>query len=239
MPTMTVTGDFDPFLQVSLQQGEKIFCEQGAMVTMHSTLDLTGQMTGGFMAAITRTFATGESFFQQFVEATRGPGDILLSPQLPGAIHIVDIGSRQYCLNDGAYLAATETVKINAKAQNIGKALFGGTGGFFVMETQGTGQLAVSGFGAIMALDVTPERDVIVDNAHVLAWDQSLEYKISKSTNPNQGMVSGIINSIKSGEGLVNRFKGQGKIFVCSRNKQGFATWISSLVSSGGGVSIF
>lgn len=33
--------------------------------------------------------------------------------------------------------------------QNIGKAIFGGTGGLFVIETEGEGQLLISGFGDI------------------------------------------------------------------------------------------
>ena len=43
-------------------------------------------------AAIMRRFANGESFFQQQIEAVRGDGDCLLSPALPGAMEIIDVG---------------------------------------------------------------------------------------------------------------------------------------------------
>ena len=45
MPQFTVTGDVDPFLHVSMQQGEKIYCESNAMVMMESNLELKGKMT--------------------------------------------------------------------------------------------------------------------------------------------------------------------------------------------------
>ena len=37
MPVLTITGDMDPFLHVSLRQGEIIFCESDAMVMMEVT----------------------------------------------------------------------------------------------------------------------------------------------------------------------------------------------------------
>jgi len=85
MPAFTTTGDVDPFLHVSLKQGEMIYCESDAMVMMESALDLRGRMTGGLGRALMRRFANGESFFQQHIEAVRGGGDCLLSPMLPGA----------------------------------------------------------------------------------------------------------------------------------------------------------
>ena len=107
MPEFTVTGDVDPFLHVSLAKGEKIYCESDAMVMMEANLDLKGKVTGGIMGGIMRRMANGESFFQQHIEAVRGDGDCLLSPTLPGAMEVMDVGARQYLLNDGAFVAAT------------------------------------------------------------------------------------------------------------------------------------
>ena len=108
MPKFTVTGDVDPFLHVSMQRGETIYCESDAMVMMESTLDLKGKMRGGLGSALMRTFANGESFFQQHIEASRGDGDCLLSPTLPGAMQIVDCGpGSQYIISDGAFVAAS------------------------------------------------------------------------------------------------------------------------------------
>jgi len=224
MPVFTVTGDVDPFLHVSLQQGEKVVCESNAMVMMEATLDLKGKITGGIGSAIMRRLANEESFFQQHIEAVRGAGDCLLSPTLPGAMQVIDVGPRQYLLNDGAFVAAAAGVALNVRTQSLGNALFAQSGGFFITETSGTGQVVVSGFGSMSTLDVQPGRDVVIDNAHVVAWDNSLRYEISVTTQGG-GFLSNLVNSQTSGEGVVLRFSGQGKVLVCSRNRDAFLAW--------------
>ncbi|MGB9991411.1 TIGR00266 family protein [Pseudoduganella rhizocola] len=228
MPTFTVTGDVDPFLHVGLKQGDKIYCESNAMVMMESTLELKGRMQGGLGAALMRTFANGESFFQQHIEAVRGDGDCLLSPTLPGAMQVIDVGPRQYLISDGAFVAATFGVDLKVRTQNIGNAIFGQSGGFFITETQGSGQLVVSGFGSISQLEVEPGKDVVIDNAHVVCWDSSLHYEISVTTGRSGGgLLGNLVNSVTSGEGMVLRFSGAGKILVCSRNRDNFVAWLS------------
>lgn len=228
MPVFTVTGDVDPFLHVSLRKGESIFCESNAMVMMEDPLDLAGKMQGGVLQAVMRRFANGESFFQQHITATRGDGDCLLSPKLPGGMEVLDVGSVQYCISDDAYVAASDGVQVVAQSQGIGNALFGGTGGFFIGRSSGTGKLVVSGFGAIFTLDVTPEKSMIIDNGHVVAWDANLRYELSASTNQNRGLLGNLVNSVTSGEGLVLKFSGRGKVIVCSRNRGTFVTWLGS-----------
>jgi uncharacterized protein (TIGR00266 family) len=225
MPVFTVTGDVDPFLHVSMKRGETIYCESDAMVMMESALDLKGKMKGGLGSALMRTFANGESFFQQHIEAARGDGDCLLSPVLPGAMQVVDTGARQYMISDGAFVAATSGVDLKVRTQSLGNALFAQNGGFFITETAGSGQLVVSGFGSMSVLDVEPGKDVIIDNSHVVCWDSALRYEMSITTGQSGGFLGNLVNSQTSGEGMVLRFSGSGKVYVCSRNRRAFQMW--------------
>ena len=225
MPVFTVTGDVDPFLHVSLAKGETIYFESDAMVMMEATLDLKGKMKGGLGSALMRTFANGESFFQQHIEATRGNGDCLLSPTLPGAMQVVDVGPSNYIISDGAFVAASSGVDLKVRTQSVGNALFAQSGGFFVTETAGSGQVAVSGFGSMSVLEVEPGKDAIIDNAHVVCWDSTLRYEISITTGSSGGFLGNLVNSQTSGEGMVLRFSGRGKVYVCSRNRAAFRSW--------------
>ena len=225
MPVFTVTGDVDPFLHVSLAKGETIYCESDAMVMMEAALDLKGKMKGGLGSALMRTFANGESFFQQHIEAVRGDGDCLLSPTLPGAMRVVDVGPNNYIISDGAFVAASSGVDLKVRTQSVGNALFAQSGGFFVTETAGSGQVAVSGFGAMSMLDVEPGKDAIIDNAHVVCWDSTLRYEPSITTGNSGGFLGNLVNSQTSGEGVVLRFSGRGKVYVCSRNRAAFRAW--------------
>lgn len=228
MPTFTVTGDIDPFLHVSLRRGESIYCESNAMVMMEDSLDLTGRMQGGLLQAFMRRMANGESFFQQRIYAARGDGDCLLSPELPGGMQILDMGATQYNVSDGAYVAATDGVQLVARSQGIGNALFGQTGGFFIGASSGHGQMVVSGFGSIFTLDVTPGKSMTIDNGHVVAWDSSLRYELSASTSQSGGLLGNLVNSVTSGEGLVLKFSGSGKVVICSRNRDSYIEYLKA-----------
>jgi uncharacterized protein (TIGR00266 family) len=233
MPNFTVTGEIDPFLHVSLTKGEKIFCESDAMVMMEQNLDLRGKMQGGVMQSIMRRMANGESFFQQNIEAVRGDGDCLLSPTLPGAMQVIDVGPRQYKLNDGAFVAGTSGIEMKTVTQNLGNALFAQSGGFFLMETSGQGRIVVSGFGSMFELEVAPGKDVVIDNSHVVCWDNTLRYEVSVTTGGGNGGGGGIggffgniVNSVTSGEGIVLRFSGAGKVYICSRNRDAYLNYL-------------
>ena len=228
MPQFSLLGSPDPFLHVSMRRGDKIYCESNAMVMMEEALELKGKLQGGVVQSFLRRFANDESLFQQHIEAVHGDGDCLLSSTLDGDMQILDVGQAQYTLSDGAFVAATDTVNINVKMQGLGGALFGQTGGFLVMHTSGQGQVVVSGFGTLFALEVAPGKDVIIDNGHVVCWDSRLIYNLSVSTSRSSGMLGNLVNSFTSGEGMVLRFSGQGKVVVCSRNRANFLQWLTA-----------
>ena len=225
MAVFSITGDIDPFLHVSLKRGETLYCESDAMVTMDATLELKGKMKGGLAGALMRSFANGESFVPQHIEATRGDGECLLAPTLPGSLAIIDCGAQQYKLGDGAFVAASSGVDLRVRTQSLGNALFAQSGGFFITETSGSGQVAIAGFGAMRVLDVTPDKEIIIDNAHVVCWDASLRHDITVGTSRG-GLLGGLVNSQFSGEGMVIRFSGRGKVYVCSRNRVAFQRFL-------------
>ena len=68
-----ITGGVDPLLSVELERGEKVLAESNAMVAMDGDLSLKGRTRGGLMSSIARKFLNDESFFQQYVEAEKGP----------------------------------------------------------------------------------------------------------------------------------------------------------------------
>ena len=198
-----VTGGVDPLLSARLQKGDKVLSESNAMVSMEDTLTLKGRTRGGFFKSIARKLLNDETFFQQYIEA-EDDGEVLLAPNIPGDIRILDVGERQYYLSDGAFLASTDTVSLQVKTQGIGRALLGDSGGFFVMATG---------------------HKLLVDNGHLVAWDANLDYELSLNSS-RSGLMGKIVNSQISGEGILLKFKGEGKVLVCFRNKGGFLEWI-------------
>lgn len=92
------------------------------------------------------------------------------------------------------------------------------------MTTQGQGTLLANAYGSIRKIELN-NQEVTIDNAHVVAWSQSLDYNIH--------LENGFWQSIGTGEGVVNTFRGTGEIYVQSLNLQSFAGSLSRYIAKG------
>ena len=219
-----LTGDSDcPIAQIALLRGETIKIESGAMVYSRG-VELSGGLNtkkkgiGGVFSAIGRSITSGESMFITSATGTADVGELAIAPAIPGKIVSLEADAQhQYRLNTGAFLACDDTLEYTMVNQGVSKALFGGTGGLFVMETNGVGTILASAFGDLLPIDVTPTTPVTIDNEHVVAWDASLDYHIE--------VASGVFG-FTTGEGLVNTFSGTGCVYIQTRNLRSLAQTI-------------
>ena len=216
-----------PLVELSLNQGETVFIQRGSMVyhtpnvTLNTQLNASGSGLGRFVKAVGRSMVSGESTFITQAVAQSDNGYLALAPDAPGQVIPLQLGEKQYRLNDGAFLALDGTAYYTMERQSVGKALFGGQGGFFVMTTQGQGTLLANAFGSIKKLELH-NQEVTMDNAHVVAWSQSLNYHVH--------LENGFWQSIGTGEGVVNTFQGTGEVYVQSLNLQTFAGSLSKFI---------
>ncbi|MGN0145514.1 MAG: TIGR00266 family protein [Clostridium sp.] len=213
-------GNF-PIVKCHLEHGEQIKAESDAMISMSPTIDITGTTEGGILKGLAR-MAAGEKFFFQYLAANRGPGDIIFAHALPGDIIPIELNGTGIKLQKDGFLASTMSVDITTKVQNLSKGLFSGEG-FFILGARGTGTIFVSSYGAIHEMNLNPGEEIIIDNSHLVAWDEALEFNIEKASK------KGWISSFTSGEGLVCRFTGPGRIFIQTRNPGGMKHWISQM----------
>lgn len=219
-----------PLVEVTLSQGEEIQIERGGMVYHTGDVTLEGKMNssggglGGFVKALGRSVVSGESFFITRARGMNNGARIALAPGAPGAIQELQLGEQQWRIRDQAFLACNGGVSYEMKRQSFGKAIFGGTGGFFIMETRGTGSMLISSYGDILELHLDGARPMVVDNTHVVAWSATLDYEIK--------VASGTFG-FTTGEGLVNEFRGVGSVLIQTRNVQSLAGMLQPFFSSG------
>jgi len=203
-------------LEIVLSPGAKVIAESGAMVGMDSNIKLTSKSRGGVLKGLKRAVLGGESLFQSTFEATTAPGRVLLAPGCPGDIMKMDLGAGQsLMIQSSGYLASTPDVQLDTKWGGA-KGFFSGAGMFLVKAT-GPGTVWFNCFGAIVARDVNS--DFTVDTGHIVAFEQSLNYSISK--------VGGLKGLLFSGEGLVAKFSGSGKLYLRRRNPASFASFLN------------
>jgi len=212
-----------PMVRIELAAGETVKAESGAMVACSPTVDVESKMEGGFLGALSRRMLSGEKFFFQTLRATRGAGEVLLAPTVPGDIVLLELdGVNEYLVQKDGFLAGADSVKIESKMQSLSRGLLGGEG-FFILRMSGTGTLALNSFGAVHKIELKPDQEYIVDNSHLVAWTATTSYNIEKA-------AAGWIASFTSGEGLVCRFRGPGIVYIQSRNPGGFGNWIRQFI---------
>jgi uncharacterized protein (TIGR00266 family) len=198
------------------QAGEQMLVEPSAMIARDTAIDMKTQMQGGFLAAAKRKMLGGESVFQNTFTAT-APGQTLwLAPGPEGDLEVVTLdGSTPVFLSSGAFLASTPSIQLDTKWGGA-RGFFSGAG-LFLLKAVGQGPLFFSCYGGIHAVDVGPA-GYLVDTSHIVGFTAGLEYTVQK--------LGGLKSLFLSGEGLVCHFRGQGRLWLSTRNPGALASFL-------------
>lgn len=139
----------------------------------------------------------------------RGNGVMMLEPTYK---HIILLDVSQWgsvVLDDGLFLACQESLQQKVVARtNLSSAVMGGEG-LFNLSLIGNGVAVLESPVPMEELiEVNLENDVLkIDGNMAIAWSGSLNFSVEKSGKS-------LIGSAVSGEGLVNVYRGTGKILM-------------------------
>ena len=200
---------------LSMDRGDEIVAESGAMVSMSSGISIETAARGGLFGGLARKFLGGESFFMNTFRADEA-GEITLAPPLPGDILHLDMRNQTIMVTSGAYLACSKA--INVDTQWGGAKTFFSKEGLFLLRVQGSGDLFLSSYGAIHPRELRNGETYIVDTGHMVAFDDTVDYRVTR--------VGGLKSTLFSGEGLVCELTGPGKIYLQSRSNDAFLSWL-------------
>lgn len=201
---------------VNLEAGESISAESGAMLSMSSNISIKTS-SGGIIEGFRRSLFGGESFFTNLFTAEKAPGEVCLAPALPGDILNIPLDG-ELIIQGTSYLASSPDIFLDTKYKGF-KGLFSSEG-MFMLKAQGTGNLLINCFGAIHPIEVDGE--YIVDTGHVVAFEPTIDYTVTR--------VGSWFSTFFSGEGLVSRFSGKGKLWIQSRNPDAYGKHVGNLL---------
>jgi uncharacterized protein (TIGR00266 family) len=201
-------------LTVTLDQGERIRAESGAMVSHDTGIDMETNATGGFLKSLSRSFG-GESFFQNTFDA-REPGEVQFAPPFPGDIVHLELEAETVYVQSASYIAGDPSLDVDSKFGGA-KSFLGGEG-LVLLKATGSGPLFVSSYGAIQAVDVSERDEFVVDTGHIVAFEEGVDFSVRR--------VGGLKSTIASGEGLVCNFSGEGTVWLQSRSQGAFLSWL-------------
>ncbi len=201
---------------VHLDPGDEFVSESGAMFHASSNVDIDvttrSRGKGGILGGLKRLLAAEHFFFSTYRTTDGQSGEVGLAPTLQGEVFRQRVeDSVAWLCTGGSYLGSDTTLQVDTKFQGL-KGAFTGESLFFLRVT-GTGDMLVSAFGHINEVDIDGE--LVVDTGHVVAFEETLTYSISKAG-------SSMIQSFLGGEGLVMRFRGRGRLLMQSHNRKEF-----------------
>lgn len=205
------------YISIELSPGETIVAESDAMSSMSAELDMKAKFNGGLFQGLLRKYLGKESLFiNEFTNNTQVVKNITLVQPTPGDVMCKELCKGDvYFLQAGAYIASESTVKVGLSWAGIGS--FIGGEGLFRLKAMGSGKLFFGAYGGLIEKEV--DGDYIVDTGHLVSYDPSIKISVQ--------LAGGIISSLTSGEGIVMRLNGKGKIIMQTRNISSMTTWIN------------
>ena len=167
---------------------------------------------GDLLGKAIRGKATGESAIKP--EYT-GSGTLVLEPTYK---HLILMDAAEWngsvVLDDGLFLACDSRLQHKAVMRsNFSSAVAGGEG-LFNLSLNGTGVFCIeSDCPKEELVEITLKDDVLkVDGNFAIAWSNSLQFTVERSSKS-------LIGSAASGEGLVNVYRGTGKVLLAPVTK--------------------
>lgn len=186
-----------------------ITLQAGAMQWMVGNVNATTGIkgVGDFLGKAMRGKVTGESAIKP--EYT-GDGIMVLEPTYRHII-LIDLNhwNGSIVLDDGLFLACDSSLKHKAVMRsNLSSAVAGGEG-LFNLGVSGSGVICLESMCPREELvEITLENDVLkVDGNMAVAWSGSLDFTVERSGKS-------LLGSAASGEGLVNVYRGTGKVLL-------------------------
>ena len=183
--------------------------QAGAMQWMLGNVNATTGIkgVGDFLGKAVRGKASGESAIKP--EYT-SDGLLVLEPTYKYLIlmNAADWGG-SVVLDDGLFLACESSLQHKAVMRsNFSSAVAGGEG-LFNLSLNGSGTFCIeSNCPKEELVEITLHNDVLkIDGNFAIAWSGSLEFTVERSGKS-------LIGSAASGEGLVNVYRGTGKVLM-------------------------
>ena len=218
--------------RITLGPNERVKAESGAMMATIPSVTVEAKAEGGMLKSLKRAALGGESFFITSYIAPPEGGWVDVAARLPGDTQVLDLVPGQaWFVQKGSWLASADGVEMDTKWGGF-KNMFGSEGGF-ILRAEGQGPMVVAAYGAIEVWDLAPGQIITLDTGHMVAYQESVTMNLRKVTG-------GLVQTFKSGEGLVFDFTGPGRLLVQTRNPAEFLGFISAAIgtgNSGGGSS--
>lgn len=197
-----------PVVQCTLEAGESMITEKGAMSWMSPNMKMETR-AGGIGKAFGKMFS-GEAMFSNIYTAEGGTGMIAFASSFPGSIVPFQISpGNDMIVQKSGFLASEAGVQLSVHFQKkLGAGFFGGEG-FIMQRLSGNGMAFIEIDGHVVEYELAAGQEIVIDTGYLAAMTQTCQMEIRT--------VPGLKNKFLGGEGFFNTVvKGPGKVYLQS-----------------------
>ena len=214
-PSSAITAYYSAQMNVRKRQlvcdlsKAQVTIQAGAMQWMLGNVNATTGVkgVGDLLGKAVRGKASGESAIKP--EYT-GDGILVLEPTYK---HLILMDAADWggsvVLDDGLFLACESTLQSKTVMRSSLSSAVAGGEGLFNLSLNGSGVFCIeSDCPKEELIEITLQNDVLkVDGNYVIAWSKALDFTVERSGKS-------LLGSAASGEGLVNVYRGTGKVLM-------------------------
>lgn len=198
-------------LVIDINKDHSAVIQAGAMQWMGGNVQATTGVKGlgdlfgkALKGAVTKESAVKPEYV--------GEGCLVLEPIYKYLIlqDVATWGSAGMTIEDGMFLACDSNVRQKIVARkNVSSAVLGGEG-LFNLSLHGNGVVALeSNVPEDELIEIELENDELkIDGNLAVCWSSNLDFTVERTTKT-------LVGSAVSGEGLVNVYRGTGKVLMC------------------------
>lgn len=218
----TIVGEPLPVVLVELNSGETIYSEVGGRIWAKGRVETNTQ--GGGLGRMMGRMLSGESLFLSHYTAI-DHAEIAFASSFPGSIRAYELQAGESIIcQKRAFLAAQESVKLEASVQKrFSSGLVSGEG-FILQKLTGPGIVFVEIDGYAVDYDLEVGEEIVCDTGVMAVMDETCSLEIVT--------VKGLKNKLVGGEGLFDTvIKGPGKVTLQTMTVNGLARVVSPFIA--------
>lgn len=196
-------------LVVDLRKTSGIYLQSGAMQWMSGSSKLSTGIKG--VADLGRKFLKSTVTNETTVKPEYSGNGYVITEQTYKHLILLDLDDwgNNLMIDDGLFLAAEKSVELSVKRRTNLSSAFASSEGFFNTVLHGKGYICLESRIPLKELIIIELNNdtVSIDGPMAIAWTSNLELTVERS-------AKSFVGSAVSGEGLVNVYRGTGKILM-------------------------
>ncbi len=216
-----IHGDDMQFAEITLDPGEIVVGESGALMFMQQGIQMQSRMSDAsgvkqgvfkkLFGAAKRRMAGERAFMNFFTNNGNGKLSVGFSAPYPGRIVPLDLsllGGAVLCQKDGFLCGSMGTTIGIGFTKRFGAMMFGNQG-FILQKITGTGVAFVHAGGSVTEKELAEGETIFVDSGSIVGFTSGIDFNVK--------MVKGAANMFFGGESLfLSTLTGPGKVWIQS-----------------------